>query len=527
MVNFNDRNFPLLGSKLKGTGRNENRPHKRHVPLLATTSKGRNSKPSERAKCAITDLPNELILHILDYLTSVNLENPPRKSLVSLSRTNWRFHNFVAEELYSSYSSIYCDPYLFLRTVITNSSLAHLTKHADLVYRSSQHREHKRYTPNAQDKKVIKEGLKALGIPDWKRWAADCNDDCILPDTLHAAIFMCTPNMKTIVVHDGQIGECNGPKPLKWITPIKWANSRTPLERMHRFENLQSLKIEACEMTLADLAPIFRNWSLRKVHLKGIFEHLLDGGRVELASRNLIPPRCNNLGELHIEDSPLQNEVLGLLVCSARCLKVFKYTLLTNNSDDEVDALGSTKLIEALSCQKTFLESVCIYIHSDADLSHDSTFDLQAGWRDFPKLKHLSCPLDCITSRCVGPDTILVEKLPSSLVSFHVAIRQCKTRPATEALPTLELMATQCSTYLPLLAHLQIDVEKPVSRLGIDWARFTALISQTAIDLVIENEQESEDEWEEDWIAGTRLVRRVLEDESSSESSGEVSLYSN
>jgi hypothetical protein len=512
MVKLDDQNFPPLGSKVNGVDRNEDRPRKGHVT---------------NRRCTINDLPDELLLGIIDNLPSLGLEKTRRKLLLSLSRMNWRFHDLVAEKLYYAYNSSHYDPYLFLRTIIVNKSLAILVKHADLVYTNaghfakSEHFGHERYVPNAQDKRIIKEGMKALGIPNWKSWASHCNTYGTLPGTLHAAILMHTPSVKTIVIHGGRWVR----KPPEWINTFKWANPGTSLERMHKFENLQFLEVEADEIKLTDLIPIFRHCSLQKLHLKRLFQPHLNNKDEGPSFRKSIHPHSNNLKELHIEDSPLETETLRVLLYSTQHLKAFKYTL----SEDKmgyVGALDPLQFMEALRSHKTSLESCEIYIFEGRDLPFGTTFDSEAGWRDFRKLKYLSCPLDCITGRGIYSETNLVEKLPPSLVSFHAVIRPWPLRPAKEAAPALEVMATQCSTHLPLLAQVRISVCFPGLARQKDWARFTALISQTTIELVIENDPESKLGWEDSSSETESERNYATQEETSSESSGEVSLYS-
>jgi hypothetical protein len=516
MPDFSDRDFPALPTAKTKLSRKTTTMVGNEGGLVAT-----------RSFATIKDLPVELHLSILRYLTGIDLEDFQLAPLISLSRTNRHFCRLVTEKIYASYDSHFCKPYLFLRTVISNTYLASLVKHANFAYGLHAHSERQRYTANAQDKKVIKEGLKMLGIPGWKNLATQCNTDPVELDILYTTILTQTPNISTLCI------DVSGSLSYKWIDLFRKANlGASDLGRIHRFEHLQTLRINSYKPRLNLLAPVFQIPSLRKLYLSGLFEyenaqHL--AGRTQ-ALQKIIPQCCNSLEELHIEFCFLQNEILRVVLASAHSLKAFSYDLSMNAPSYDVDEadLRSTTLIAALECQQTALETLS---YTD-DLGPEESFykvnNLFDGLKDFSAMKHLSCSLDSILDENSKKDWALAEKLPPSLITFHVhTATPLNENKAMELFLALEQVATNSAHHTPLLGKVHIKADHGARFDRHDWSRVVAAFSRTDIDFTIEQSP-----WDGDWSEGsvyghTLATNHPTSDTESSESSGEVSLYSN
>jgi hypothetical protein len=476
----------------------------------------------ERAFATINDLPEELILEILYYLPGIDLENFQLASLLSLSTTNQRFHRLVAKELNGVYNSHFCEPYLFLRTVITNATLASHVRHADLTYGTWAHNRRMRYTATAQDKKIIKEGLKAMGMPDWKTWATDCNTNIVEVDTLYTAILMHTPNISSLNITDGQIGNYLNTKPPKWIDLLRRADHGTFRGRMHRFQNLRSIRIEVGELTLTNLAPVFRTGSLRKLHLKRLLAYGTVGRSSDQILSFIIPPRYNNLEEIYLEDSVVHIDALGVIIASAQNLKTFRYEMTPNIVSEPMDAnlQGKHTIGTALSCHKTSLERISFLVDTDPVPHYPRTFNLHEGLQDFLALKHLRCALSCITARSNSYEAMPFEKLPRSLTTLHLVVDKI----GKGSLLKLEESPHELTESLSLLQELRVTCEADF-RGFYDWTRLVMAFSQTEVRLIIEDEEDKGDDWSENWgrvVASSHVPASDVE----SESSGEVSLYS-
>lgn len=508
MLDFNHRNFPPLPSD----------------QIRKNDRKGK----AKGIFSSINDLPDELLLGILDYLPGIDLENFQLPSLLNLSRANRRFHALVIEELYATYNSFFAEPYQFLRTVISNAHLASRVRHVDFTCGKWAHRERKRYTPNAQDKKVIKEGLRALGIPDWKTWATVCNTADIELDVLHTAILMQTSQVSSITIHDDLAGSYRGSKVPKWVNLLSRANVGTSLGHMHRFENLSSLRVEVAQSSVTTLAPIFRIPSLRKLSIKGLVEDNAGDRRMEQNLQQLLPPRCNHLDELHLEHSFLQNDVLAVIVRSARRMNIFKYELVLEGVGfPPPQALGPAKLVEALASQKTSLERLSFSNGEGTEEIYPNIFDLYDGLQEFEMLEFLSCPLGTIANQQQsGVEMSLPQLLPPSLTTLHITVRERCDDVYIDQIRIWQDLATSRAIRTPLLREIHVDFEDKLAVwFDHDWSDIFELFLTNNIEFTVEQKSVYDGDWDQHWSRAHNF-RAVPDDTVMSESSGEVSLYS-
>jgi hypothetical protein len=406
-------------------------------------------------------------------------------------------------------------------------------KHANITYGTWAHRERQRYTANAQDKKIIKEGLKALGISNWKDLATQCNTKSVELDILHTAILMHTPNISSLAIRDGQDQTLQGTKSPKWIDLVRKTNLGTPdIGRVHRFKHLHTLRFEISRSSLTQLAPIFRIASLRKLYLYHLSDVYVGRNRTEQHFQHIIPPRCNDLEELHLERSFLQNDILGAVIASARSLKVLVYDLASEdtpwNMDD--DKLSPTKLLTALKCQKTSLERFSLPYNSDAEDYSGNVTNLFEGLKDFSAMKHLNCPLVNILDMSSNQDMALSEKLPPSLATLHATILlPLQARRAKDIVLALEQLAADSAIQSPLLTQVHIEAR---FRTGCDWPRVVAAFSRTSVDFTVREGDRCKSPYSPQSLYSPQSpiysqVSLAANIETESESSGEVSLYSN
>jgi hypothetical protein len=520
MPNFKDTDFPPLST----------------TTVTWTSPRGGEERAEVRTSKAaktlatVNDLPDELLLCILRYLPGINLDNFHLASLVNLSRTNCRFHRLVAEELYATFNSHFCEPYLFLRTVISNDYLAGLVRNVDVTYGNDAHSDRKRYGPSARDKKIIKEGMKALGLPDWKSWTTECNTANIELETLYSAILMHTPKVTSLRVVEGELGNIMEFVAPKWPELFKRANLGTSLGSMHRFQHLQSVQVVVDEISTDQLSPLFRIPSLRKVHLSDLFEYSHRAKQAKLPLQQLIPQCSNNLEELHLTNTFLQVNVLAILIASAKKLKVFNHTMALTRVDhllDEDRGFGPTRITTVLRSQQDSLESLTFNTDSDAELFSPDALTLRGGLKDLTALKHLSCPLGTIVDSQKMRSEALVDKLPPSLVVFHILIREHCAGQDKDAMPSLEQLADTCAMNPPTnLKRIKITVDAPGVWFRYDWSRIIQPLSQTNIEMEIEDEDEEYHGFTKRSDKPKRSFFARSADGASSEDSDEESLYS-
>jgi hypothetical protein len=502
---INERDFPLLPSQ----------EAKRVIKDNAS------KLPIHGSRATLTDLPDELVLEILDYLPGIDLDHFQLPTLVNLASTSRRFYRMVIEIVYARYDSYFCEPYTFLRTMISNSQLAEFVHDVNITFSLTTCRGGRRYLPTAKDKKAIKEGLRALGTSDWKEWAAQCNEDCSGGEALQNAILLHVPNITSLSILD-VTRDRSGPR--AWYDLISRAAAGTLSGQTHRFEHLRSIRVESRTSSLSDLAPLFRLQSLQKLKLREIDEHGMrecitcegdceHGQRSAQRLQRLIPRACNNLEELDLECTYYTKFHLEVLLSSARSLKTFRYDVSLDHLSEWPIPTGDRlkTLCEVLHCQKTSLETLHVFCDSIAEERTQSGIHLRDGFAGFVSLKQLSCPLGMVLS---GVSDTFAERLPESLLMFRTPIR--RYTDDQRYLEALEHLAVCYRTHVPNLREVRVVVPQHASWLTYNWERLIQPFSvETGLSFIVEQEDEDEDFG--DWTNGST---------NSSHSSDEVDLYS-
>jgi hypothetical protein len=289
---LNKKEFPPLPSQ----ARRKSRPTKKRRKGSPTTA--------QRAQAtSLNDLPDELIVGILDYLPGIDLRHFQLLTLASLSLVNRRFNHIVADRLYAAYDSFFCTPYPFLRTVMSNPDLASHIKSISFNYGLEVHEERGLYVPSISDRQLIKDSLKGLHMPkfDWKLWASECNDRHVDQELIYATILLYTPNVTRLEIDDGVPIKTPGRLPW-WLHNFRKIVNGVDFGRAHRFQQLRSIRVDVSYLRLRHLAPLFRE---------------------EL--QRLFPSRASLIDELHMEMSFVEDDILEVLISGINKLKVFQY----------------------------------------------------------------------------------------------------------------------------------------------------------------------------------------------------------
>ena len=286
----------------------------------------------------LNDLPDEIILEILDYLPGIDLKHFQLLTLASLSRTNRRFHRIVTGRLYAAYDSFFCTPYLFLRTVMSSPGLASHVKSVSFRYGPNVHAERPDYVPSVSDKQLVKDSLKKLNIAkfDWKKWASDCNDRNVEQEQLYATILLYTPNVAKLEIDGGALAAMEQ-KPNKlpwWLVHFRHVVNGKDFGRVHRFQHLKCIRVDVQRLRLRHLAPIFRLPSMRKVTLIGLVEWAHTEEDSKEALQRLF--RVSFIDELHMEKSFVHDDVLDVVISCVKKLRGFRYW----SSEDRYEVNG-------------------------------------------------------------------------------------------------------------------------------------------------------------------------------------------
>ncbi|KAJ4364001.1 hypothetical protein N0V83_009456 [Neocucurbitaria cava] len=266
-----------------------------------------------------------------------------------------------------------------------------------------------------------------------------------------------------------------------------------------------------------DLAPLFRLESLRQLHLKDLSAFDREEGRGVAALRRVIPQRCNNIEELHLKHSLLHMEILGILVASPRSLKMLEYDVTLECIIQELDAqlaLGTTKLSRALHPQKACLKSLYLSCDARAEDETRGVINLHGVLQDFIALEYLSCPLTSVVDTRLGASATFIDSLPPSLLTYKTVIR--KYTKDQDCLAALERVVASRQTHAHRLENIHIVIVSPAPWFTYNRVQLVESFSQTAINLVVEDEPD-EDEYSDIW---------GMESTNSSRPSDEIDLYS-
>jgi hypothetical protein len=273
----------------------------------------------------------------------------------------------------------------------------------------------------------------------------------------------------------------------------------------------------------ASLLHILRTPSLRTLHINKLC-HYVQGPDAAHVISALFPKSRNDLNELHLERSFVRNDTLAFLISTSRRLKSFKYEITLDDAHYYALMMdfGTTTLVAAIRHQKKSLESLTIMPKMAIESRQSRLFSLREGVQDLSSLKYLSCPLGTIAG---GEDTIpLSKKLPPSLLNLHAIIRY-KCKQDVKALRALKGMATEWSDKTSLPTVVRVTVENHVSPwLRYDWVHLVRSFSLKGVELVVEGGQGMEGRSISRGYG--RFFATIPSDDVSSESSGEVSLYS-
>ncbi|KAF2006366.1 hypothetical protein P154DRAFT_559440 [Amniculicola lignicola CBS 123094] len=442
MMNLDSRDFPPLPSQQPSQ-----RP-KEALPLSTQLT-----SHQKRIRTTLNDLPNELLLLILDFLP--NYEDPALRrtypydpeherrcwlgnrsqylaTLLPLSSTCHRLHSLVAEKLYSDYDSALASPYLFLRTVISNPNIARLVRSVsfqpDYVYHDGPRRKFRH--PTVSDRGIIKSGLKALGLSGWKSWATHCNEG-VNQEYILATILMYTTNVKTVDYRRGY-----GVSVPQWLTLIKSVTSRNPFGQPHDFAHLQSVQIDAQSLGSSQLAPLFRLPSLRHLRL----ENLEDLNTVEQISGTLpkwsLAPRSSSLEELSLPSCFVHSRNLAAILNACHHLKVFSYKFPNDRSsriphhglDLDPIFIHHPTVYTALRASRSSLEKIeympafCDHCENAADFNYSHRQGPLGSFLDFPRLSSVSGTLGAFVDVRRGPNATLADQLPQAVTNIHVSI---------------------------------------------------------------------------------------------------------
>jgi hypothetical protein len=432
----NKKEFPPLPSQRK---------HKRRAkPSLAPPAK-------KSAIAKLDDLPDELLLEILECLPCPDWEGDNLKTIASLSLTNRRLHYMVEGKLYLVYNGFFHNPYLFLRACASNSRIAEKVKALTFEYNTAiDGTGPENYCPSLPDRRDIKAALKRMNIPDWKAWATKCNDEETNREILFATILMHTPKVAALDIQDGKLPYGNP----KWLDLIRYAANGRVFGHMHLFQHLNSIKVDVGWLDLRQMMPLFRLPSLRALTINDLAED--EGTHPEVTLANASISAGSSLIEKLSLSAYIRSSSIAVCLEACRALRIFGYGHVSY-VNSKIDCLRYPVIYAGLQRHQKSLERLMLNEYFDENRPAISQTGTMGDLRDFTNLSYLEVPLVILTKVYAGSCTALPQTLPPSLKSFTPSIGEGDYEK--HCVFALKHMAYSCRTDVPLLEELTLVVQ--------------------------------------------------------------------
>ncbi|KAF1833499.1 hypothetical protein BDW02DRAFT_569931 [Decorospora gaudefroyi] len=190
----------------------------------------------------LTDLPNELLIQIIEYIPNENCQD-----ISSLSRTSRRMYTLALDHLYTSFSVT--SPWLLLRTLLLKPELGKQVRKV-----SWKHNE-VRQDHNEHYKAVLASCMRNFKLPELSEAVASGAQSPIerLYHEFLAMFLLSTPNVKTVIL-----------EPFAWQDGLYWF--KTIASHAERLPHLRTIYIHG-PLRLEQTAHIFLLPSVRNITL--------------------------------------------------------------------------------------------------------------------------------------------------------------------------------------------------------------------------------------------------------------------
>ncbi|KAF2204454.1 hypothetical protein GQ43DRAFT_428919 [Delitschia confertaspora ATCC 74209] len=486
-------------------------PSKRSTLPPNTNVKSHSAGP----KLSLNDLPNELIFLILDYLPDCSKARDSsvvaadRQDFVNFSSTNHRFYLLVRGYLYESYNNSHGSSYLFIRTLITAPEVAHKVK--TLVwtydYGANSPRIKRRYVPTISDRGILKSGMKALGVPDWKELATACSEidktkrtDSFRP-SLFRAVVMLTPNLECLYVTDRGTHQY----PRRWVDPIRSIVNGNSYGLVHRFRHLRCVYLT--DMPLSDIVPFFRLPSMRTLDLND-FDQFYHSDLFRWS----LPHSCSPVEQLRLHKCCIDADVVAGMIASCYALKTFHYEYFAQDADSELGGFWSsnndtirTKLYypslgAALRQHSHSLQSLVLNDSQNSGLEGLGATGTLGSLNGFTTLHYIHVPLSAFVGldhQRSSPNP--TDQLPRSVQELRLETR--RNEPPSAFGPAMDGLAANCSTLLPSLVHVRVESKTSPSRFTLDWVRLENIFKGAGVSFrvyhsLLDTDNESDCDWD-------------------------------
>ncbi|KAF1840475.1 uncharacterized protein K460DRAFT_421423 [Cucurbitaria berberidis CBS 394.84] len=438
------------------------------------------------SKACLDALPEELVVKIFNRLG--------KGSLAILSRTNKRYKRIADENLYEIVRTGTFLGLSMIETLVDNSKLAELIKHLELDYWSFLR---SFPTMTASEEKEMED-----------QWEA------------YTRLLVSAINVRYLYIAS-QLGDYhrinrNGvAREHTWLTPLRIAGRGLTANPSNSFAHLKHLCITGnSEVSIEDVAPIFRFPSLTKVDLVRFYEpaHITNWE---------IPQSSSSITELNLDSSFIASAVIAQMVSSIKALKSFRYEYLADHwrplgADDDARSYWAhvswTDIGDALRKHKNSLEHLDYHEIDIADWNAEVYPDGRkpgtlGSLEDYPQLKSVMVLIDTLLD-LDHEDIELARKLPAKLerLLLRITPEEAKSQLYREALMSLKdgafnrpnkILTINISAEVPVRSLRLADAVEALKQLGIKVTMYAQVLGGEELKLDVLRRMEADDDEED------------------------------
>ena len=424
------------------------------------THSGAMASSRSNAPATISDLPDEVLLMILAYVSgNADTYAEQKTEFYALSVTSRPFHRAAAEYLYKRCILQPETSRALIRTVAISPSISSMIKEVEIGCHARVSAS--RWSHRDLNLLIAKVTELKLSYKDERRWIRQLSRGV---ESAEAGLLLLqTPNIESLVVGD-QFREINRQnhglfrKPPFWMQLIIWATDEPPRSSVHSFSILSRVHINMASPRQIMLAHIFRIFRLPTMKVVTLVNAVEYGWNIDEKCYKDLLENPSPVEELYFKDCIICELVLSAIITSCRALRCFDYDFVMDNPH----AMDFPTIGRALQEHHLSLETLklgCIYYRDN-----DNVYPL-GSLKNFRKLTHIEADAAAIIGYA-GQETLrIVEVLPESIQTLVILIEDvgsCQAPIFKYVLGELKGFGQLCAERFPLLRKVNIPSNQPL-----------------------------------------------------------------
>jgi hypothetical protein len=466
----------------------------------------RHHEPPGTTANRLNDLPEELILGIMDHLIFPEEGNPHRHSqtLHDLCLTSRKFYRLAKPYLYMFIDNIFVDPGKLLESAIQDPKLSEHIKFlcwVDDFQGGSYVWDYKsRHKLSHIHRRELCKVLDRLGVPEARGFSRGFQEQD--PRDSLASLLLLAPKIESLEVTDMNLTSYSARDKRKpyWVRLLAHVALGTSPGLACHFQQLSSIRLRMGSMGLEYIIPLLRLPALRALMLEDVF---YSGKIMPWRWEMEVGPRCSPIEVLYIENSYIDSAVVAQILNTIKSLKVFclEFGSLMDTAvhrlfEEDPPKLTYSTLSKALMEHKDTLEQLSIEDCLDGVLREffgDQT-DCLGSLREMHKLRYIDiglCPFREGEAGAILPPANLIDNLPCNVEHIDINIEEKRGDEEEEHWKrSLEELAKSCKATYPLLQDIRVS-KRLMGAVAVDEEvmRIKALFKEQGVTLTMCGEE--------------------------------------